>query len=114
MMGNNPDPMCVFTYVQSLCHSLSKIEKERKDKEKEEKEKAGKNGKEKMKGDDTTGEVSAEEEGADNGTTDSNVDKEGDTETEGTDEGKDALKSCDMEEGGAELVEAKSQENTDS
>lgn len=36
MMGKNPDPMCVFTYVQSLCHSLSKIEKERKDKEKDE------------------------------------------------------------------------------
>ncbi|XP_074529753.1 smoothelin-like 1 [Halichoeres trimaculatus] len=35
MMGNNPDPMCVFTYVQSLCHNLSKIEKERKEKEKE-------------------------------------------------------------------------------
>lgn len=37
MMGKNPDPMCVFTYVQSLCHSLSKIEKEKKDKEKDEK-----------------------------------------------------------------------------
>uniref|UniRef100_A0A3B3CP20 Smoothelin-like 1 n=1 Tax=Oryzias melastigma TaxID=30732 RepID=A0A3B3CP20_ORYME len=35
MMGNNPDPMCVFTYVQSLCHSLSKIEQERRSKEKE-------------------------------------------------------------------------------
>ncbi|KAM4587012.1 smoothelin-like 1 [Fundulus diaphanus] len=33
MMGKHPDPMCVFTYVQSLCHSLSKIEKERKEKE---------------------------------------------------------------------------------
>ncbi|KAK7919004.1 hypothetical protein WMY93_010288 [Mugilogobius chulae] len=32
LMGNHPDPMCVFTYVQSLCHSLSKIEKQRKDK----------------------------------------------------------------------------------
>ncbi|CAL1613938.1 unnamed protein product [Knipowitschia caucasica] len=31
LMGNHPDPMCVFTYVQSLCHSLSKIEKQRKD-----------------------------------------------------------------------------------
>uniref|UniRef100_A0A3B4UN68 Calponin-homology (CH) domain-containing protein n=1 Tax=Seriola dumerili TaxID=41447 RepID=A0A3B4UN68_SERDU len=29
MMGNNPDPMCVFTYVQSLCHSL-KTEKTKK------------------------------------------------------------------------------------
>lgn len=40
LMGNHPDPMCVFTYVQSLCHSLSKIEKQRKDKA--EKEKADK------------------------------------------------------------------------
>eukprot|EP00063_Salmo_salar_P092639 XP_014067474.1 PREDICTED: smoothelin-like protein 2 [Salmo salar] len=37
LMGNSPDPMCVFTYVQALCHHLSKIEKERKDKEEEEK-----------------------------------------------------------------------------
>ncbi|XP_036825854.1 smoothelin-like protein 2 [Oncorhynchus mykiss] len=36
LMGNSPDPMCVFTYVQALCHHLSKIEKERKDKEEEE------------------------------------------------------------------------------
>lgn len=35
MMGKNPDPMCVFTYVQSLCHSLTKIEKERKEKAEE-------------------------------------------------------------------------------
>ncbi|XP_020562196.1 smoothelin-like protein 1 [Oryzias latipes] len=35
MMGKSPDPMCVFTYVQSLCHSLSKIEQERRSKEKE-------------------------------------------------------------------------------
>ncbi|XP_072295872.1 smoothelin-like 1 [Eucyclogobius newberryi] len=31
LMGNHPDPMCVFTYVQSLCHGLSKIEKQRKE-----------------------------------------------------------------------------------
>ncbi|KAK6298961.1 hypothetical protein J4Q44_G00304710 [Coregonus suidteri] len=37
LMGNRPDPMCVFTYVQALCHHLSKIEKEKKDKEEEEK-----------------------------------------------------------------------------
>ncbi|KAI7801954.1 smoothelin-like 1 [Triplophysa rosa] len=36
LMGKNPDPMCVFTYVQALCHHLSKIDKERKDKEKKE------------------------------------------------------------------------------
>eukprot|EP00063_Salmo_salar_P080168 XP_014055003.1 PREDICTED: smoothelin-like protein 1 isoform X2 [Salmo salar] len=34
LMGNRPDPMCVFTYVQALCHHLSKIEMEKKDKEK--------------------------------------------------------------------------------
>ncbi|KAM8908544.1 smoothelin-like 1 [Spinachia spinachia] len=38
LMGKHPDPMCVFTYVQSLCHSLSKIEKERKDKETQDKD----------------------------------------------------------------------------
>ncbi|XP_064200111.1 smoothelin-like 1 [Anguilla rostrata] len=37
LMGNAPDPLCVFTYVQALCQHLSKIEKERKDREKEEK-----------------------------------------------------------------------------
>ncbi|MEQ2312347.1 hypothetical protein AMECASPLE_029985 [Ameca splendens] len=50
MMGNHPDPMCVFTYVQSLCHSLSKIERERKDKEKTESQKE--------EGNDATGEES--------------------------------------------------------
>ncbi|XP_028816390.1 smoothelin-like 1 isoform X2 [Denticeps clupeoides] len=33
LMGDRPDPLCVFTYVQSLCQHLSKIEKERKEKE---------------------------------------------------------------------------------
>ncbi|KAG1935601.1 smoothelin-like 1 [Pimephales promelas] len=33
LMGNRPDPLCVFTYVQALCHHLSKIEKERREKE---------------------------------------------------------------------------------
>lgn len=37
LMGNHPDAMCVFTYVQSLCHHLSKIEKKRKEEEEEEK-----------------------------------------------------------------------------
>ncbi|KAL4641699.1 smoothelin-like protein 1 [Arapaima gigas] len=32
LMGDRPDPLCVFTYVQSLCQHLSKIEKERKEK----------------------------------------------------------------------------------
>ncbi|XP_056625965.1 smoothelin-like 1 [Triplophysa dalaica] len=43
LMGKNPDPMCVFTYVQALCHHLSKIDKERKEKEKEKKENKNKN-----------------------------------------------------------------------
>nr|XP_023648963.1 smoothelin-like protein 1 [Paramormyrops kingsleyae]XP_023648964.1 smoothelin-like protein 1 [Paramormyrops kingsleyae]XP_023648965.1 smoothelin-like protein 1 [Paramormyrops kingsleyae]XP_023648966.1 smoothelin-like protein 1 [Paramormyrops kingsleyae]XP_023648967.1 smoothelin-like protein 1 [Paramormyrops kingsleyae] len=32
LMGHKPDPLCVFTYVQSLCQHLSKVEKERKEK----------------------------------------------------------------------------------
>uniref|UniRef100_A0A3Q0RBI8 Calponin-homology (CH) domain-containing protein n=1 Tax=Amphilophus citrinellus TaxID=61819 RepID=A0A3Q0RBI8_AMPCI len=112
MMGNNPDPMCVFTYVQSLCHSLSKIEKERKDKEKEEKEKAGNKGEEKEKGDDAPGEVSPEkdeEEAAENETMSSQEDKPVDgTETEGTVEEESASKSCEVEEDEGVLVEAES------
>lgn len=38
-MGNNPDSLCVFTYVQALCHHLSKIEKERREKESKNKNK---------------------------------------------------------------------------
>ncbi|XP_023272568.1 smoothelin-like protein 1 [Seriola lalandi dorsalis] len=113
MMGNNPDPMCVFTYVQSLCHSLSKIEKERKEKEKEDKEKSGNEGEEKEKGEDAAGEVSTEkheEESAENGMMDGQVEKEkGESaEPEGTGEEEDAPKSCETEEGGAALVEAES------
>ncbi|XP_048032921.1 smoothelin-like 1 isoform X2 [Megalobrama amblycephala] len=37
LMGKKPDPRCVFTYVQALCHHLSKIEKERREKESTEK-----------------------------------------------------------------------------
>ncbi|XP_071314445.1 smoothelin-like 1 [Trachinotus anak] len=113
MMGNNPDPMCVFTYVQSLCHSLSKIEKERKEKEKEEKEKSGKEGEEEDKGEDAAGEVSAEkheEESAEDGMMDGQEEKEkGESvEPEGSGEEEDAPKSCEVEEGGAALVEAES------
>ncbi|XP_006781445.1 smoothelin-like 1 [Neolamprologus brichardi] len=112
MMGNNPDPMCVFTYVQSLCHSLSKIEKERKDKEKEEKEKAGNEEEEKDKGDDAAGEVSPEkdeEESAENETMSSQEDKPVDgTEMEGTNEEGSPSKSCEVEEGQSSSVEAES------
>ncbi|CAK6971952.1 smoothelin-like 1 [Scomber scombrus] len=110
MMGNNPDPMCVFTYVQSLCHSLSKIEKERKDKENEEKEKADKEGEE--KGGDAAGELSTEKDEGDpakNGELDSRDEKEGeDAETEGTGKEEGAPKSCDVEEDGGVLVGAES------
>uniref|UniRef100_A0A3B1KI17 Smoothelin-like 1 n=1 Tax=Astyanax mexicanus TaxID=7994 RepID=A0A3B1KI17_ASTMX len=34
LMGKKPDPFSVFTYVQSLCQHLSKIERERKEREK--------------------------------------------------------------------------------
>ncbi|XP_069550683.1 smoothelin-like 1 [Brachyistius frenatus] len=108
MMGNNPDPMCVFTYVQSLCHGLSKIEKERRDKEKEEKDKAGNEGAEDDKGDGIAAEISVEkneEESAENETMDSQQEKQGDgTETEGTGEEEDAPKSCEMAEGEGVLV----------
>uniref|UniRef100_UPI0037E75C32 smoothelin-like 1 n=1 Tax=Semicossyphus pulcher TaxID=241346 RepID=UPI0037E75C32 len=107
MMGKNPDPMCVFTYVQSLCHSLSKIEKERRDKEKEKKEEAGDE-----KGEDAAGEVSPEKEegeSAENGAMDSQEEKQGETaETERGGEEGDAQSSCEMEGDGAELVEAES------
>ncbi|CAJ1058634.1 smoothelin-like 1 [Xyrichtys novacula] len=84
MMGNNPDPMCVFTYVQSLCHNLSKIEKERKEKEKEKTEEG-----EGDKGEDAAGAVE-EGESAENGTRESQEETpREDTETEGAaEEGK--------------------------
>ncbi|XP_070693232.1 smoothelin-like 1 [Pempheris klunzingeri] len=112
LMGKNPDPMCVFTYVQSLCHSLSKIEKERRDKEKEEKDKAGNEGEEKEKGEDAAVEASQEKEegeSTEKGTMESQEDKRGDvTETEGTGEEENASKSCEMEGDGGALVEAES------
>ena len=37
LMGDRPDPMCVFTYVQALCQTFSKIDKLKKDKEDQEK-----------------------------------------------------------------------------
>ncbi|XP_060935440.1 smoothelin-like 1 [Limanda limanda] len=114
MMGNHPDPMCVFTYVQSLCHSLSKIEKERKDRQNEEKEKPANEGEGKDKGEDVMGEVSTEKDGdesAEKGKMDGPEEKEGeDAEpvVTGEEEEEDALKSCEVEEGGGALVEAES------
>ncbi|XP_051276870.1 smoothelin-like 1 [Dicentrarchus labrax] len=105
MMGNHPDPMCVFTYVQSLCHSLSKIEKERKDKEKEEKDKAGDEGGE--KGEDAAGEVSPEKDEGEATENGNQEEKQGDvTEVEGVGEEENAPNSCEMEGEGGVLVEA--------
>ncbi|XP_034546562.1 smoothelin-like 1 [Notolabrus celidotus] len=107
MMGKNPDPMCVFTYVQSLCHSLSKIEKERKEKEKEKKEEAGDD-----KGEDAAGSVSPEKEegeSAENGTMESQDETQReDTETDGTGEEEKTHTSCEMEGDEAVSVEAES------
>lgn len=103
MMGNHPDPMCVFTYVQSLCHSLSKIETKRRDKEKSE------NSEEKEKGNDEVGEVSAVE----TETTESQEEKQGNNaEPQGTGEEDDAAKCCGMEEGEEVLVESQSENKT--
>ncbi|XP_042349657.1 smoothelin-like protein 1 [Plectropomus leopardus] len=111
MMGKNPDPMCVFTYVQSLCHSLSKIEKERKDKEKEEKDKKAGDEKEE-KGEGAAGEVSLEKEegeSAEDGTMESQEEKQGeDTETEAAGEEEHAPGSCEMEGDGEVSVKAES------
>ncbi|XP_045887431.1 smoothelin-like 1, partial [Micropterus dolomieu] len=105
MMGKNPDPMCVFTYVQSLCHSLSKIEKERKDKEKEEKEPAGVG---EEKGEEAAGEVSPKKDEGDCAENEA-MDSQGEvTETEGTGEEGNAPNNCEMEGDGGVLVEAES------
>lgn len=106
--------MCVFTYVQSLCHNLSKIEKERKDKEKEEKDKAGEEGE---KGGDGAGEVSLEKDEAESpesGITESQEEKQGDvTEMKETGEEENAPHSCDMEGHAGETAEAETSKNTD-
>ncbi|KAG7261974.1 hypothetical protein CRUP_010604 [Coryphaenoides rupestris] len=39
LMGDRPDPMCVFTYVQALCQTFSKMDKLKKDKDLEDQEK---------------------------------------------------------------------------
>lgn len=83
MMGNNPDPMCVFTYVQALCHSLCKIEKERKDKENEKKDKSAEGDeKDEREPEETTERQDENADGA---------------ETGGTGDGESALLGCEME-----------------
>lgn len=104
MMGNNPDPMCVFTYVQSLCHSLSKIEKERKDKA--EKEKADKDK-------EAEPQETPEGTGAESGPSESPQETQDDPKNEeGTsNEEEDSSKSCETEEDGGVLVATASWEN---
>ncbi|XP_076015637.1 smoothelin-like 1 [Genypterus blacodes] len=111
MMGNHPDPMCVFTYVQALCQSLTKIEKQRKEKEKEDGGKAAEDGGE--KGEDEAEEPSREKdegEAAENGTRDSPEGKgEEGAEREGAgEEEEDAQKSCEKKGDGGVLVDAES------
>ncbi|XP_053735322.1 smoothelin-like 1 [Synchiropus splendidus] len=96
MMGNNPDPMCVFTYVQSLCHSLTKIEKERKDKEKE---KANEENKQK---EDAAEEISTEKDDGELGG------ETVDVENKNNEEGEETHNTCEAGENGCALVEAES------
>ncbi|XP_061643546.1 smoothelin-like 1 isoform X1 [Phyllopteryx taeniolatus] len=101
MMGNNPDPMCVFTYVQSLCHSLSKLEKE-----KEEKAKEGH-----KKDEDAAKELSAdkdEAEHAQNGPLISGQEEKGSDGSEATGKEEETPKSCETEGDGRVFVEAES------
>ncbi|XP_058654189.1 smoothelin-like 1 isoform X2 [Onychostoma macrolepis] len=85
LMGNNPDSLCVFTYVQALCHHLSKIEKERREKESMEKDK--------------------NKEDQDQGVSEGNEDGEGDeikqneeTEKNGSDSDRKTEKETDQNE----------------
>ncbi|XP_068596640.1 smoothelin-like 1 [Brachionichthys hirsutus] len=104
MMGNNPDPMCVFTYVQALCHSLSKIDNERREKPKEEKDTAGDKGG--ASGSDGAGELPSEKDEGESdkkGTRESqDREQEDAAETEGTKEED----MCETE--GGVMVEAES------
>ncbi|KAI4818936.1 hypothetical protein KUCAC02_004223 [Chaenocephalus aceratus] len=112
LMGKHPDPMCVFTYVQSLCHNLSKIEKERKDKEEKEKEdKDTKNDNE--GGEKEKGEVSPEKDGgespAENSMMESQEEKQEEmTETESAQEEDKAPNKCENDGDGEVVVEGDS------
>ncbi|XP_061144593.1 smoothelin-like 1 isoform X2 [Syngnathus typhle] len=106
MMGNHPDPMCVFTYVQALCQSLSKIEKEKKEKEEKEKEKEKEEKVNADEGKDEKGEDDAKKH-AENETV--SCDKETSrNSSETTGEEEEAPKSCETKGDGAVLLEAES------
>ncbi|XP_066504807.1 smoothelin-like 1 [Hoplias malabaricus] len=86
LMGNKPDPFSVFTYVQSLCQSLSKIEIERKERQKKEREQ-NKN--------------ETEDQRKREGEEEEEVDKEQEEE-EKIEEGGDAEEKCESKEEEAE------------
>ncbi|KAM9834662.1 smoothelin-like 1 isoform 1-T1 [Syngnathus typhle] len=104
MMGNHPDPMCVFTYVQALCQSLSKIEKEKKEKEEKEKEKEEKVNAD--EGKDEKGEDDAKKH-AENETVSCDQETSRNS-SETTGEEEEAPKSCETKGDGAVLLEAES------
>ncbi|XP_019739441.1 smoothelin-like 1 [Hippocampus comes] len=117
MMGNNPDPMCVFTYVQSLCHSLSKLEKEKKDKDEKEKEEKETEERVKLdeekdeKGEDASKQMSVDKDEADhaeNGTLMSGQEEEGGDSSETSRKEEKAPKSCETEGDGGVFVETES------
>ncbi|KAM6953358.1 smoothelin-like 1 [Aplochiton taeniatus] len=108
MMGDRPDPLCVFTYVQALCQHLTKIEKERKDKEKEE----GKcSTEEKVKSEKTAEEIAETE--TENGKGENNMECQKEDEKEGAlekDEAKeegDSQRSSEAEGDGEQEKERK-------
>uniref|UniRef100_A0AAQ4R5Z9 Smoothelin-like 1 n=1 Tax=Gasterosteus aculeatus aculeatus TaxID=481459 RepID=A0AAQ4R5Z9_GASAC len=96
LMGKHPDPMCVFTYVQSLCHSLCKIEKERKDKETQDKD--SKPGGVDEGGENDKGAASPErDESSENGMMGSREERREDV-AEGGGERANAPSGCEVEE----------------
>ncbi|KAK6298484.1 hypothetical protein J4Q44_G00315390 [Coregonus suidteri] len=109
LMGNSPDPMCVFTYVQALCQHLSKIEKERKDKEEEEeKSEKMKDGEvetttEKKEEIEETGKIDGQQEEED-GENEVKYGKEKESEKRSAVEGDEEKESEEREVGG--LIEA--------
>ncbi|KAM9470344.1 smoothelin-like 1 [Clarias gariepinus] len=108
LMGNKPDPFSVFTYVQSLCQHLSKIEQERREQKKAEESKKSGEAENKVEGVEEAGDA-AEQKMAEE---QENVVEEEEREEEG---------NPDEEKGGAEEEsstqvgsdQATSQENTD-
>ncbi|XP_061690969.1 smoothelin-like 1 [Syngnathoides biaculeatus] len=107
MMGDNPDPMCVFTYVQSLCHSLSKLEKEKKEKE----EKAKEGNKKDDNREDAAKELAADKDEAEHSQKRapmSGQDEKGCGDSEATGEEEETSNSCETQGDGRVFVGAES------